>query len=172
MQCYGGLDADGQPRPGGAYRDFPCQCYIPYDGTVPSGMGKLVVGHGEDLEPFLALGRLRTPNQTPSLADLEPLFRFARRVRALPLCGDLHVEEFSFVGSVVECRDAPDLWVYYHDAQDRWWCDPLVLDAGGALWTPHRDRRRRAGFRWIRSGAGHTAMVVRGTFSDGWLGDN
>ena len=38
LQCYGGLDADGMPRPDGIDIDFFCQCYLPHDPACPPGM--------------------------------------------------------------------------------------------------------------------------------------
>lgn len=32
--CYCGLDFEGRPRPEGAERLIPCECYLPYRPTV------------------------------------------------------------------------------------------------------------------------------------------
>jgi hypothetical protein len=34
LQCYGGLDGQGQLRPDGAPREIPCECFLPYRETT------------------------------------------------------------------------------------------------------------------------------------------
>jgi hypothetical protein len=34
LQCYGGLDGQGRPRPDGAPREIPCECFLPYRETA------------------------------------------------------------------------------------------------------------------------------------------
>jgi hypothetical protein len=34
LQCYGGLDARGEPRPDDVPRDIPCECHLPYRETA------------------------------------------------------------------------------------------------------------------------------------------
>ena len=36
LQCYGGLDGNGERRPDDEDVDFACQCYIPFDPKVPA----------------------------------------------------------------------------------------------------------------------------------------
>jgi hypothetical protein len=41
---------------------------------------------------------LRARSETPSFADLQPLYLYARRLRRERAVFTIHVEEFSFVG--------------------------------------------------------------------------
>jgi hypothetical protein len=162
LQCYGGLDADGQPRPEGAESEIPCQCYVPYDPSLPPGMGKSIVGHDRATgEPFLARARLRARNEPLAPGDLEPLFMLARRMRASDSPVPVHVEEFSHVGVVPAEGRWPRLWLYIYDGPTRRFPSPLVLDGGGRPHIAEADRRFRTGFRWVTTRDG--TAVIRAT---------
>lgn len=150
LQCYGGLDADGQPRPAGAESEIPCQCYIPHDPSLPSGIGQFIVGHNRASgEPFLARARLRARNEPLAPGDLEPLYTLARRLRASGSPVPIHVEDFFLVGVAPADGRTPQLWLYQFDEPSRRWPEPLVLDGDGRPRVTEGDRRFRAGYRWV-----------------------
>ncbi len=150
LQCYGGLDADGQPRPEGAESDIPCQCYIPYDPSLPPGIGRFIVGRdGTTGKLFLTRARLRARNELLAPGDLQPLFTLARRLRATCSPVPIHVEDFFLVGVAPAESRAPQLWLYQFDGPTRLSPAPLVLDFDGRPHVAEADRRFRAGYRWV-----------------------
>jgi hypothetical protein len=160
LRCYGGLDATGRPRPEGEKSDIACQCYIPYDPDLPPGIGQHVVGHDPAAnEAFLARARLQPRSEPPVLTDLEPLYRFARRLRSGRSGVEIHPEELSFVGVVLADVRTPELWLYRHEVTIRRARHPLALDAAGHAWWPRADRRFRCGYRWVA--APDTTAVLR-----------
>jgi hypothetical protein len=159
LRCYGALDETGRPMPEDTEPDIACQCYIPYDPSLPPGIGQHIVGHDpETFEQFLVQARLRPRSTLPTLADLEPLYIFARRLRRERSGIEIHVEEFTFLGVAPADATRSELWLYRRDAT-RKSGDPLVLDATGGAWLPQRDRRRRLGYRWVA--ANDTVAVFR-----------
>jgi hypothetical protein len=159
LQCFGGLDGTGHPRPPGTDSEIACQCYVPYDANLPPGLGQLIVGHDpESFEQLLAPAWLRAPSETPSFADLQPLYLFARRLRRERAVFTIHVEEFSFVGVAPTGKRTPELWLYRHEASRRG-RHPLIVDAAGEAWCPHPDKRFRLGYRWAR--VSDTVAVLR-----------
>jgi hypothetical protein len=152
LRCYGGLGADGYPMPEGEDVDFPCQCYVPYDPTLPPGISLHIVGHDpNDWREFLARVHLQVRTDDPPLSSYEPLFALARRLRHRRSRFAIHPDEFTYVGSIDEHRSTPKLWLYRYDPNARRGFDQLVLDADGSPWIPKADRRRGAGYRWIRT---------------------
>ena len=149
LRCAGGLGTDGLPMADGEDVEFPCQCYVPYDPTLPPGIGLHIVGHDpESYDPFLARVHLRRRSDPATTVDLEPLFAFARNLRREHPAGRIYVESFSFVGVAPAERHTPELWLYHHVPTGRRGFAPLVLDADGRPWSSRPDRRRRARFRW------------------------
>jgi hypothetical protein len=149
LQCFGGLDETGHPRPPGTESGVPCQCHVPYDADLPPGYGQIIVGHDpEAFEPLLTPARLRAASETPSLADLQPLYLFARRLRRARSVFAIHVEEFSFVGVAPSDKQTPELWLYQHETSPRG-RHPLIVDASGGAWLTHLDKRFRLGYRWV-----------------------
>jgi len=53
LRCYGGLDADGRPMAPGEDIDFACQCRVPYDATLPPGIGRHLLGFDPASEQLL-----------------------------------------------------------------------------------------------------------------------
>lgn len=162
LQCYGGLDADGQPRPEGVESEVPCQCYIPYDPSLPPGIGQFIVGFdGATYKPFLVRARLRARNEPIPPGDLEPLFTLARRLRASGSPVPIHVEDFFLVGVAPSEGRAPQLWLYRFEGPTDGWSEPLVLDGDGRPHVAEEDRRFRAGYRWVP--IRHSTAVIRAT---------
>ena len=160
LRCYGLLDEHGEPLPEDTEPDIACQCYIPYDPDLPAGVGRHIVGHDpETFEPFLVRARLPPRSEPPTLANLEPLYILARRLRRERSVVEIHVEEFTFVGLAPGDEKTPDLWLYRHDGANGKGHDPLVVDASGEAWLPRPDRRRRLGYRW--ASARDTVAVFR-----------
>jgi len=152
LQCYGGLDADGLPRPDGVDVDFPCQCYLPHDPTCPPGMVQISVGTDWDDEdgPFEyvvhAYGVPRSADVP--MSAFEPLAKLARRSRAQPSMFPFPLDLFVHAGTVPAERSTPKLWLYrFTEGRRRGW-PPLALDEHGTAWRAKRHRGRRRGFRW------------------------
>ena len=151
LRCYGLLDADGHAMPEGSDVDFACQCFVPYDSSLPPGVGRAIVGHDpEDGRQFLARAALRPRSRPTMLEDFQPLFAFARRLRS-DMWVAVHPEAFSYVGRVLAERRSPELRLYQHDPTARRGFDPLALDADATPWRAMPDRRHKVGYRWVET---------------------
>lgn len=151
LQCAGGLDADGHPRPDDIDVDFPCQCFLPFDPTCPPGTGLLIVGHDTDtFEPLTVHAVLRHRSDDPPTSTLTPLLRLFRRVEdGEELTATVPVDELELAGRFEGDRWTPALTCYRHVPTLRRGFDPLAVDDDGGCWVPRRDRRRKSGFRWV-----------------------
>jgi hypothetical protein len=150
LRCAGGLDEDGRPMPPGVDIDFPCQCYVPYDPSLPTGLAHHIVGRDVDsLVDFLVAIHPQLRGSDPALSSYEPLLRLGRRLRDDDRVIDIDALEWTYVGRADASGSAPELWLYQYAPVARRGFDPLALDAGGHPWHPKPDRRRRAGFRWV-----------------------
>jgi hypothetical protein len=154
LRCYGGLGEDGYPMPDGVDVDFPCQCYVPYDPTLPPGMGQHIVGRDRHRE-YLVRAHLRPRAEEPLLSSYRPLFALARRLHDEGRPFDLHPDDFTYLGWIDPQGDIPRLWIYALGGK----FNDLVLADDGTPWVPKTDGRRRAGFRWVI--AGDRAAVIR-----------
>ena len=151
LRCYGMLDEDGHPMPQGDDVDFACQCYVPYDPSLPPDIGRAIVGHDpEDGRQLLAPAALRPRSRPTMLDDFQPLFAFARRLRS-DVWVAVHPEAFNYLGRVLAERKSPELWLYQHDPTARRGFDPLALDADATPWRAVSDRRRNVGYRWVNT---------------------
>jgi hypothetical protein len=150
LRCYGRLDPDGRPMPGGGEVDFGCQCKIPYDPALPPGIGQLIVGYRSepDFAWLLQAARLEPPDADPPLSAFAPLVHLARRVRAEPQPFALHQDEFALRARIDAAGSRPALWWYEFVPDDERGRGELVLDEAGRAWAPVPDRRRKCGFRW------------------------
>lgn len=152
LRCYGGLGDDGYPMPPGATVDFPCQCYVAHDPDCPPGLALHIVGRDRETgQDFVVRAHIRTPSDDIPLSCFQPLFALARYMRALDSVWQIHPDEFTYVGKIDAQRGAPELWLYRYDVAEGRGFDDLALDEDGRPWRPARDRRRRAGFRWVRA---------------------
>lgn len=151
LRCYGGLGADGYPMPEGTDVDFPCQCYIPHDPACPPHLTQHIVGRDpETFSEFIVRAHIRLRSDDPPLSYYEPLVALVRRLRARCSPFELHVDECTYVGRIDAQRGVPELWLFRYDPEARRGFDELVLDGDGRGWAPKADRRRKAGFRWVR----------------------
>lgn len=158
LRCYGGLGADGLPMPRGDDIDFGCQCYVPYDPTLPAGIGKHHVGRDPDTyESLYALGSLHPRREDPSAEDTAPLLLYATHLLRHSLF-DIAPDEFTFAGRVIATRSGPELWIYRTTRADRSRAHDLTLDSRGHPWRPRIDRRFRGGFRWEQTS--HTVAAI------------
>jgi hypothetical protein len=152
LQCYGGLDADGRPRPDGVDVDFFCQCYLPYDPTCPPGMVQISVGRdwGNRDDPFeyVALGHGVPRSVDVPMSAFDPLAKLARRCRAQPSMFPFFLDQFVHIGVVPSDGNVPELWLYRFTASHRKGWPPLALDEHGAAWRAKRHRGRQRGFAW------------------------
>jgi hypothetical protein len=152
LQCYGGLDADGRPRPDGVDVDFFCQCYLPHDPACPPGMVQISVGHdwGDRDDPFeyVTYGHGVPRSVDVPLSTFEPLAKLARRSRAKPSMFPFFLDLFTHIGTVPAERSVPELWLYRFTGSHRKGWPPLALDEHGGAWRPSRHRGRRRGFCW------------------------
>ena len=151
LRCYGGLGEDGIPMAVGTDIDFGCQCFVPYDSTLPAGIGRHDVGCDPDAHARLfAEARLHPRREPPSAEDIAPLLLYAiRLLRHTDF--DISRDDFGYVGRVVPTRAGPELWLYRMARRDRRGAAALVLDVDGTPWRPRVDRRFRQGFRWVQS---------------------
>lgn len=149
LGCYAGLGDDGVRLPPGADVEFACQCWVPYDAMLPPGVGRCRVAWGTD-GPLWVRARLHPRSAGVAMGDEAPLLRFAQQT-ALHLDRPIDTSPFEFAGRTVPGRSEPELWLY-RDPDDRWGT-PLAVDSSGEAWVPRLDRRRRQGFRWVRTGA-------------------
>ena len=149
LQCYGGLGADGRPRPEGVDVDFFCQCHFPHDPACPPGMVQISVGH-EWKEPFefVAHGHGVPRSVDVPVSAFEPLAKLARRTRAEPHMFPFFLDQYQHLGTIPAERDIPQLWLYLFLPSRRKGWPPLALDEHGGAWTAKRHRGRRRGFRW------------------------
>lgn len=150
LQCYGGLDADGHPRPEGVDVDFFCQCHHPHDPSCSPGMAQISVGW-DRAEPFefVAIGHGVPRSVDVPMSAYEPLAKFGRRCRAQPSMFPVFLDQFQHLGTVPPGRSTPMLWLYLFTASTRKGWSPLALDEHGGAWRPKRHRGRRRGFRWV-----------------------
>ncbi|MGH9185331.1 MAG: hypothetical protein ACRD0U_05900 [Acidimicrobiales bacterium] len=137
LMCYGGLDADGQPRPRGTPAPFPCQCY--FNVRVPSrpGLSQWETPGGVVIE-------LRRPSPAePRLVDWwKPLIRVSRQVRRERMHWLIHLDEFFYVGRMEQPR-GPDVSVYRHGRAR----GEFYVDDEGGTYRFRPDRRRKLGAR-------------------------
>jgi hypothetical protein len=152
LQCYGGLDADGRPRPEHVDVEFFCECYLPHDPTCPPGMAQISVGRdsGNRDGPFeyVALGHGVPRSVDVPMSAFDPLAKLARRCRAQPSMFPFLLDQFVHIGVVPADRTVPELWLYRFTASHRKGWPPLALDEHGAAWQTKRHRGRRRGFTW------------------------
>jgi hypothetical protein len=152
LQCYGGLDANGRPRPDGVDVDFFCQCYLPHDPTCPPDMAQISVGTdwSDREEPFeyVAVGYGIPRSVDVARSAFEPLAKLARRSRAQPSMFPFFLDLFVHIGTLPADRSVPGLWLYRFTGSQRKGWPPLALDEHGGAWRPVRHRGRRRGFRW------------------------
>jgi hypothetical protein len=148
LGCYAGLGADGLPMVPDDDVDFPCQCQLPHDPTCPPGLAQHVLGEDPVTgEPVVVRARLRLRKEVPSIASHQPLFAFARRHRQERPHAELHVDDYTFLGTVDGSGSTPQLWLYHRDDERR---GEIAVDADGHRWAPRPDRRRKIGFRWVQ----------------------
>jgi len=167
LQCYGGLGADGRPRPEGVDVDFFCQCYLPHDPTCPPGLVQISVGTDwrdrEDLFEYVALGRGVPRSVDVPMSAFEPLAKLARRARAQMSMFPFPLDLFDHIGVVPADRRVPELFLYRFTGSSRKGWSPLALDEHGGAWRPVRHRGRRRGFHWKpmddRSAAHHCGVA-------------
>ncbi len=167
LQCYGGLGADGRPRPDGVDVDFFCQCYLPHDPACPPGMVQISVGRNwsdpDDLFEYIAIGHGVPRSVDVPMSAFEPLAKLARRARAQPSMFPFFLDLFHHMGTLPADRNVPKLWVYPFTGSTRKGWPPLALDEHGGAWRPMRHRGRRRGFRWKsmddRSAAHHCGVA-------------
>lgn len=152
LQCYGGLGADGRPRPGGVDVDFFCQCYLPHDPACPPGMVQFSVGRDwgnrEDLFEYVALGHGIPRSVDVPRSAFEPLAKLARRSRARPSMFPFFLDLFDHLGILPAERSVPELSLYRFTGSHRKGWPPLALDEHGGAWQATRHRGRRRGFCW------------------------
>lgn len=145
LRCDGGLGADGLPMAAGEDIDFPCQCDLAHDPTLPPGVAQHIVGRDRRSGRTLVVsGHVRPRSQRPGTVDQLPLLVLAAR---LP---NFTAGDFAYVGRVDADRWAPELWLYDHATSRRRDLDVLALDGEGRPWTIWPDGRRKTGFRWQR----------------------
>lgn len=144
LRCYGGLGPDGNRRPEGEDIDFPCQCYVPHDPTLPPGMAQLALERGQVVRAW-------APGRGDDLPQscFRPLARFARRVRRTATPCPVFVDEFLYRGRTDAAGATPALWIYALEDWHHLYAD-LVVDEHGDAYAPKEDGRRKAGFRWVR----------------------
>lgn len=167
LQCYGGLGADGHPRPDGVDVDFTCQCYLPHDPACPPDMVQMSVGRNrsdrDDLFEFVALGHGVPRSTDVPMSAFEPLAKLARRARAQRSMFPFFLDLFDHIGTLPADRKQPKLWVYRFTGSHRKGWPPLALDEHGGAWRPVRHRGRRRGFHWKpmddRSAAHHCGVA-------------
>jgi hypothetical protein len=167
LQCYGGLGADGRPRPDGVDVDFFCQCYLPHDPECPPGMVQISVGRNwgdlDDLFEYVALGHGVPRSVDVPVSAFGPLAKLARRARAQRSMFPFFLDLFDHVGTLPADRKVPQLWVYRFTGSHRKGWPPLALDEHGGAWCAVRHRGRRRGFRWKpmgdRSAAHHCGVA-------------
>lgn len=171
LQCYGGLGADGRPRPDGVDVDFFCQCYLPHDPTCPPGMVQISVGHDwsdrDDPFEYVAVGHGVPRSVDVPVSAFEPLAKLARRSRAQPSMFPFFLDLFDHVGTLPADRSAPELWLYRFTGSTRKGWPPLALDEHGGAWRAARHRSRRRGFCWKAAGdrsAAHLCGVASWDF--------
>lgn len=168
LQCYGGLDADGRPRPDGVDVDFFCQCHRPHDPSCPPDMVQVSLGHDRDEHFEYVVHAHGVPRSVDvPMSAYEPLAKLARRHRAQPSMFTVALDQFDHLGTVPADRRVPQLWLYlFTPARRRGW-PPLALDEHGGAWRAKRHRGRRAGFRWVSvddRGAAHLCGLASWEF--------
>ncbi len=149
LQCYAALGPDGSPRPEGEDVNFFCQCYLPFDPTMPTGQAGLIIGHDvSHRDPFVLRLHPRLRSEEPLFADFAPLFALEQRARTeqwRPV--DVNPLEWHYVGCTDRVRATPPLWVYLCTAPSRLHHNPLLVDADGQAWSAHADSRTKVGYR-------------------------
>lgn len=167
FQCGAGLDGDGRRRTDGGDVDFPCQCALAHDPRCPPDLVQILVGIDwrGDGRPFVAYGTAPVRSVVPPLSVLDPLFAYARLLRADEDPTAVALEDLAWCGRSVADRWAPALTFYRHRDDGSRLGAPLALDDSGSPWATKPDRRRRSGFRWVpidhppaalwRAGLGH-----------------
>ena len=149
LQCYGGLDADGWPRPEGVDVDFPCQCYFPHDPDCPPELGQHEVGRDrEDGTEFVVRARMVNRSEDVPMSAFGPLTKLARRLRARNSYYIVALDQFFFVGTVPATKRTPELWIYRFAPELRRGFAPVVVDEHGSAFRAKRNRTYKAGFRW------------------------
>jgi hypothetical protein len=152
MQCYGGLDDDGEPRPDGVDIDYACQCYLPYDPGCPPGLAQRIVGtsyQDDEFFEFVVHADLVARSADVPFSSYKPLIRLSRRLRATNSVFDLDIDEFDHLGRVPADGNVPELWLYSLAPVRRRGFDALALDEHGHGWRAKRHWGRKRGFRWM-----------------------
>ena len=150
LQCYGGLGADGSPRPEGVDVEFPCQCHLPHDPACPPGLAQHLVGRDrDDGTEFVVHAHVRNRSEDLPMSAFLPLTKLARRLRARNSVFIVALDQFDHVGTVPPTRTTPELWIYRFHPEARRGFDPLVLDEHGNAVEATRNRSYKVGFRWM-----------------------
>ncbi len=149
LQCYGGLDADGFPRPDGEDVAFVCQCYVPYDPNLPVGQTSLIIGHDSATgDARLIHVHPQHRSDDPLFSAYTPLLQLAKRSGRKTLDVKIDPLEWKFLGRADPTKHAPEVWLYHRTSRRHQ--NPIILDATGIGWTPHPDQRRKLGYRLRR----------------------
>lgn len=162
LACAAGVGLDGEPMDPGTDVDFACQCFVPFDPTLPEGFGRLLVAERpEDGWPLFAIARLLPRSSPPDPSDLLPWLNVVGRT-PVPRSLELHAEPL-LLGAVPAGRRHPELWLYQptHRSTPG---EFLSLDHDG---NPHRvqlDRRFKEGYRWVRERSDVMALATAGFF--------
>ena len=167
LQCYGGLGADGHPRPDGVDVPFFCQCYLPHDPACPPDMVQISVGRNwndrDDLFEYVALGHGVPRSTEVPMSAFQPF----GEARPPGTCAALDVPLLPRPVRprryAAGRREGAELWVDRFTGSNRKGWPPLALDEHGGGWRPVRHRRRRRGFQWKpmddRSAAHHCGVA-------------
>lgn len=138
LQCYGGLGADGRPRPAGSRPDFPCQCHLDVVEPTRPGLSRVLTRDGSIIE-------LSRPSPAePVLADwYGALAAFSRAARADDHEWAVPLEDFDVVGRIDAAGRSPEVWMY----RNRETGGDLFVGVDGQPYWLRPDGRRRVGYR-------------------------